>query len=830
MITKDLKAVFPVLEIDRDGLMLSADGSLTVGYRLELPEMFSMEQAGYMELYNLFRQVFRKLPEGTAVHQKDVYHVREFDRALHYDSLTMRANYRMLKGRPYLDHESYLFISLPLKSLSVLASSENAAFKSAVKNPYRDTEREHEEVRRLIPSIDNDLSGVNRAGCRVSRLTRAEILSLLYAQWSGSFGRVFDGAVPTLPPMETEDGYIRFGGNYMGIISMINQGETTALVKRHYNNTGSIAPEIKQESGFALELSNTYECGFGLPFDHEVNKSFVIASKEKVLQKFLFTLPFERLFNTIGIPDADKRIDDIEGFKKSVAEQGYACAYASFNIIIPDPVLSSLTRKVMFAKDAMYRINEGIVFAENTADALGVFCGSTPGYSRGNYRNFLTVVEHALTYFTYETNYRGSDKGHLFVDRMGKPFILDFWDSPYLVNRNGIVEGGSGSGKSFFINNLVDQDLEQGTHVIILDVGHSYRDQCAYAKGRYYDSADLSKLTFNPFLCERDGKGFYNPRISGDGESANDKLNFIHTLLLTIMRGRHAGQTTNAEAAVLQKLVDEYYKYVNRKDKYPVLSDFYAFLNTEAPDTLTDGEKKLFDLSELITALHGFVSGRYASVLNCTENTDLTAERFIVFDISAVEGDKTLFPVLGLIIMELVADKIRKLKGVKKRFIIDEGWKVLQGEMSGFVEYLFRTFRKHDGSVMFATQSVNDIAAALGEDMAGALFQNSGITVLLVRTGGKNFPNLRRHLKLTDYQLEQLDDLKMHDQKGYREAFIRFGTHSMIVRCETAREAFLVFSSKGETKKQIADKVKECGSIDGAILQIIDDERKKSNT
>ena len=93
-------------------------------------------------------------------------------------------------------------------------------------------------------------------------------------------------------------------------------------------------------------------------------------------------------------------------------------------------------------------------------------------------------------------------------------------------------------------------------------------------------------------------------------------------------------------------------------------------------------------------------------LVNNKDNIDLTEKPFIVFDIESVESDKFIFPVVGLIIMELVMDKIRNLKGVKKRFIIDEGWKVLRGELQDFVEYLYRTFRKHEGSIILATQDI----------------------------------------------------------------------------------------------------------------------------
>ena len=57
------------------------------------------------------------------------------------------------------------------------------------------------------------------------------------------------------------------------------------------------------------------------------------------------------------------------------------------------------------------------------------------------------------------------------VDRLtGKPLHLDISDLPMkrgiTTNRNKFVLGPSGSGKSFFMNHLVRQYYEQGTHAV----------------------------------------------------------------------------------------------------------------------------------------------------------------------------------------------------------------------------------------------------------------------------------------------------------------------------------------------------------------------------
>ena len=66
------------------------------------------------------------------------------------------------------------------------------------------------------------------------------------------------------------------------------------------------------------------------------------------------------------------------------------------------------------------------------------------------------------------------------ADRIsGKPLHIDISDLPMkrgvTTNRNKFVLGPSGSGKSFFMNHLVRQYYEQGTHVVLVDTGNSYQ-------------------------------------------------------------------------------------------------------------------------------------------------------------------------------------------------------------------------------------------------------------------------------------------------------------------------------------------------------------------
>ena len=113
----------------------------------------------------------------------------------------------------------------------------------------------------------------------------------------------------------------------------------------------------------------------------------------------------------------------------------------------------------------------------NTVDCPTLFWAAIPG-NEGDFpseESFYTFIEQAVCLFAEETNYRDSPSpfGIKMADRIsGKPLHVDISDLPMkqgvMTNRNKFVLDPSGSGKSFFMNYLVRQYYEQGTHVVLV--------------------------------------------------------------------------------------------------------------------------------------------------------------------------------------------------------------------------------------------------------------------------------------------------------------------------------------------------------------------------
>jgi type IV secretory pathway VirB4 component len=118
-----------------------------------------------------------------------------------------------------------------------------------------------------------------------------------------------------------------------------------------------------------------------------------------------------------------------------------------------------------------------------------------------------------------------------FTDRQGVPLKVDPSDLPMktgrINNRNKFVLGPSGSGKSFLMNNIIEQYLTYNYDVVIVDTGDSYSGTCKYKGGRYIQYTEEKPITMNPFLMDKK-------------EFNIEKIEFLTNLIFLIWQGPDA--------------------------------------------------------------------------------------------------------------------------------------------------------------------------------------------------------------------------------------------------------------------------------------------------
>ena len=476
----------------------------------------------------------------------------------------------------------------------------------------------------------------------------------------------------------------------------------------------------------------------------------------------------------------------------------------------------------------------------NTVDMPVLFWAAIPG-NEADFpaeESFYTFLDQALCLFNEETNYRSSLSpfGIKMSDRLsGIPLHLDISDLPMkrgvITNRNKFILGPSGSGKSYLTNHLVRQYWEQGAHILLVDTGNSYQGLCslihAKTKGRdgvYFTYTEEAPIAFNPFYVE-------------DGVYDVEKRESLKTLLLTLWK-RESEEPTRSEEVALSNAVNLYLSKL-RADRsiVPSFDTFYEFVETDYRRLLEQKRvrEKDFDLENFLNVLEPYYKGgEYDYLLNSDRQLDLLDKRFIVFELDNISSNRTLLPVVTLIIMETFISKMRRLKGVRKMILIEECWKALtSANMSAYIRYLYKTVRKYFGEAVVVTQEVDDIISS--PIVKESIINNADCKILLdQRKYLSKFDGIQRLLGLTDKERAQILSINLSNdpKRRYKEVWIGLGgVQSAVYATETSAAEYLCYTTEESEKMQVMELAgKLGGDIEAAIRQLARERETKTES
>ena len=412
------------------------------------------------------------------------------------------------------------------------------------------------------------------------------------------------------------------------------------------------------------------------------------------------------------------------------------------------------------------------------------------------------------------------------ADRMsGVPLHLDISDLPMkrgvTTNRNKFILGPSGSGKSFFTNHLVRQYWEQGTHVLLVDTGNSYEGLCSLirqkTKGRdgvYFTYREDDPIAFNPFYVE-------------DGVYDIEKRESIKTLLLTLWK-RESEEPTRSEEVALSNAVNLYLaKLRTNVSIVPSFNTFYEFVATDYRRLLEQKRvrEKDFDIANLLNVLEPYYrGGEYDYLLNSDKQLDLLSKRFIVFELDNISDNRTLLPVVTIIIMETFISKMRRLKGIRKMILIEECWKALtSANMAAYLRYLYKTVRKYFGEAVVVTQEVDDIISS--PIVKESIINNADCKILLDQRKYMNkFDQIQTLLGLTDKERSQILSINLSNDptRRYKEVWIGLGgVQSAVYATEVSDSEYLCYTTEETEKMQVMARAEKLGGdIEAAIRQL----------
>ena len=798
-----LESKFPLLSVEQ-GCIISKDADITVAYRVTLPELFTVTSVEYESIHAAWCKAVKVLPTYSIVTKQDWFIQERYQPAVDGDmSLLARSYERHFNERPYLNHTCYLYITKTTRERMRMQSN----FSSLCRGHILPKEVNRESTAKFLEAVEQFERIINDSGyITLQRLSNEDIVgSVSKAGILEQYLSLSQDSSTTLQDIVLGDELLRIGNKRVCLHTLSDVEDLPGRVA-----TDMRYERLSTDRSDCL-LSFAAPVGLMLSCDHIYTQVLMIDDSDENLKMFERRA---RNMNSLARYSRSNQINKewIDQYLNEAHSFGLSSIRAHFNIMAWSEDESAL-RNIRNDVGSQLALM-GCRPRHNTVDAATLFWAGIPGNAADfpAEESFYTFIEPALCLFAEETNYRSSSSpfGIKMCDRVsGRPLHLDISDEPMrrgiTTNRNKFVLGPSGSGKSFFMNHLVRQYWEQGTHVVLVDTGNSYQGLCEMIRrktkgedGIYFTYTEQKPISFNPFYTD-------------DYVYDVEKKDSIKTLLLTLWKSDD-DKVTKTESGELGSAVECYIERICAdRSITPCFNTFYEYLLHDYRQELESRDIKVhredFNIDNMLTTLRQYYrGGRYDFLLNSEENIDLLSKRFIVFEIDSIKENKELFPVVTIIIMEAFINKMRRLKGVRKQLIVEEAWKALStANMAEYLKYMYKTVRKYFGEAIVVTQEVDDIISS--PVVKEAIINNSDCKILLDQRKFMNrFDAIQSLLGLTDKERAQILSINMSNHPGrrYKEVWIGLGgVQSAVYATEVSREEYLTYTTEETEKMQV---------------------------
>ncbi len=780
MKNETLNTIFPLYAVEND-LIVSKKGDISVGYKLKLPQIYSLDMAAIERINQLFDKIIRSLPEDTIIQKQDYFFVDTVKEAIAKgEHMLSRSDNKFFYEKPTLSHECYLFITKDSKKKMSITSSP------------KQYEKYMEEVDTFLKTVTTSISFLAKEEFfEVEKMNTESMLEVI--------GKYF-----SLSPKGTQSLQDIFFDKKLQVGNQV--GEMYAITS--YDQLPLTIETTKKNIDFSTQKTN-FQIPFiqpiclGLECNHIYNQVIYISSSDTIFSKLKTKL---NQFKSLAILSKENEVtyDQIDDLVSTVIEKELKFVNQHFNIILWDNTPEKLENHKNQLENSFKEL--GITPYQIKYALKDLYINNAPGasvYIPENYK-FIGISEQTPIFLNFESYYEGNTNGILLTDRKnGAPVRLDLWDEPLkrglIVNRNRLIFGPSGTGKSFLINHIASQYYEQGHHIVMIDIGNSYKKLCQLVNGQYF-AYDLDMpLQFNPF---------YFQSLS---EIDNEKKVFLTSLILFLWKGDDPSM--REEKQIIGLYLDAYYEsFESDTDKFPCMSSFYEFVDE---NSVMDNEEKYFDKTSFQLSLRDFHDGKYDQILNSREQIDLVQERFIVFEMDNIKDHPVLFPLVTMLCIDVVMGKIRKIPEIKKSIFIDECWKpISKGEMAQFIKYLYKTVRKFYGEVAIATQDVEDI---LDTPAGPAMINNTDTMILLSHK--KKMATKDKFAQYLSFSESDLEKLFSTDK---REVFIKVGSVSNVYKVTVSPERYACYSSNADENKFIYDVYNKKKNMQLALREFVE--------
>ena len=504
-------------------VLFSARGEASVIFEMTNPiQQLCTDSEQYLLFQDVLSNIVQTLGEGYALQKQDIFSKQSYHHDVPKDApFLTRCYFNYFEGREFTEIQTYLIVT---------QEAQRSQFVKYDPKKWLDF---HAKVSKV-----NDI--LTEKHIRHRKLTKGEVDEYCHRFMAFNFKH---GSF-SMTNFKASDEYLKIGERVIRSFPLVDIDEI--------NLPSVIKPYTQMNiNGYGI-ATDLFSFLTNVPHSDCVifNQVIQIPEQRKLLRKL------EAKAKRHGsMPDPSNKIAkaDIEEVLERLAIDSTMLVYSNFNILVSCPA-DKVTPVTSFLETKLYEC--GIMPSRTAYNQLELFTDSFPGNAytfNPDYDLFLTLSDAALCFF-FKERMKASEVTPLstyYTDRQGLPVCIDFTGKEGKVkmtdNANFFCIGPSGSGKSFHMNSVVRQLLEQHTDVVMVDTGDSYEGICRYFNGTYISYSKEKPISMNPFKVTQEE---YD-------QNFGEKKNFLKSLIFLIFKGNQFPD--KIEDMLINQTLVEYY-------------------------------------------------------------------------------------------------------------------------------------------------------------------------------------------------------------------------------------------------------------------------------
>ena len=420
---------------------------------------------------------------------------------------------------------------------------------------------------------------------------------------------------------------------------------------------------------------------------------------------------------------------------------------------------------------------EGLV---ETIPSKEVFFKALPGSCEGLRHKKMksSNIAHFMPLYSY---WRGNKSPVcLLPNRSGGLFALDPFN-PKLPNWNGIVFGGSGSGKSFSICQLMLMFYGQSPRprIIWIDNGASSERLLEVLDGEFLDFKLSSGMCINMFDLP---EGQIKPKP--------EKVKLILAVLELMLKDDNKSGLPKRQKALLEEAI--YRIYQKARAKTPTLSDLKSFLENH----------KVSEMKHFAEILYSWTGDTaYGRLLDGKTNVKLSKD-LVTIEVQSLNSHSELKDVILLLLTSYIQETSSQDFERPYLLIVDEAERLFQTELAKqFVITCYRTWRKFNSGIWCLSQNYKDFMQ--DKNLRDSLMPNT-TSVIILRQRKIDWKDFKETFDFNEAQVSVIKSLEI--VKGrYSEFFYLQDESQTVLRLVPEPLSYWICTSDGNDKAKIAN-------------------------